>query len=137
VPIFPSAQWIDAFCDGLAAHPRAPHVAAHLGGVYHFVVDPAGPLPDQHVYAVSLAVRDGAVDVTRVDFQSPSRVGVRTNYERWQQLLRGQLDLGRAMLFGQVRISGDLGALINARSDVDVLVDALRAVDTTWLEELA
>ncbi len=137
MPIFPSAEWIDAFCDGLAAHPRAPHAATTLGGVYRFVVDPAGPLPDRHVYAVALAVVDGDVDVTRVDPDAPSRVGVRTDYERWQQLLRGQLDLGRAMLLGRVRISGDLGALLKAQSDLDVLVDALRAVDTIWLEARA
>ena len=137
MPVFPSSAWIDAFCQQLAAQPRAGSAARVLGGVYQFVVDPAGPLPDQHVYAVSLAVRNGEADVARVDPESPSRVGVRTDYERWQQLLLGRLDLGRAMLLGRIRISGDLGALLNAQSDLHVLVDALRAVDTVWLEARA
>jgi hypothetical protein len=135
VPIFPSVAWIDAFCGSLAAHPRAPHAAVTLGGVYRFVVDPAGPLVERHVYSVSLGVQAGATQVARVDPEAPSRVGVRMDYRRWQRLLQGQLDLGRAMIFGQVRITGDLAALFNARDDLDVLVDALRSVDTVWLED--
>lgn len=118
--MFSSVEWIDAFCDELAAHPRAAHAAVSLGGVYRFVVDPAGPLPHQRVYAVSLGDR------------------------RWRRrrdacgsghaVAGRRLDLGRAMLFGRVRITGDLGALPNARSALDVLVDALRAFDTAWLE---
>lgn len=138
VPRFPSVEWIDAFCTELAAHPRAAHAASHVGGIYRFVVDPGGPLQQRQHYQVSLASVDGRAHVTRSDDpEVRARVGVRTDYPHWQQLLRGQLDLGRAMLFGRIRISGDLAALLNARSDVDVLVEALRAVDTIWLEHAA
>lgn len=135
MPTFPSTAWIDAFCVELAAHPRAAHAAAHLGGVYRFIIEPGGPLAERRQYQVSLAVADGAAKVTRLDGADTVRVAVRTDYRRWQQLLRGQLDLGPAMLFGRVRITGDLAALLNAREDVDVVVDALRAVDTVWLED--
>lgn len=135
VPRFPSVEWIDAFCDMLAAHPRAARAASHLGGVYRFVIDPGGPLTQRQQYQVLLAAVDGRAQVTRIDEPGArARVGVRTDYPYWQQLLRGQLDLGRAMLFGRIRISGDLAGLLNARDDVDVVVDALRAVDTVWLE---
>ena len=135
MPTFPSTEWIDAFCDELAQHPRAAHAADHLGGVYRFVVDPGGPLQEQCRYEVSLSVVDGKAQVERIREAEQVRVAVRTDYGRWQQLLRGQLDLGPAMLFGRIRISGDLAALLNARDDVDVVVAALRAVDTVWLED--
>jgi len=137
VPVFPSAEWIDAFCERLASHPRAAHAATSLGGIYHFVVDPSGPLHESHRYAVLLAVDGGDTRVHRVGHDVPPRVTVKTDYERWRQLLRGQLDLGPAMLFGRIRIAGDLAALLNARDDVDVVVDALRGVDTIWLEARA
>jgi hypothetical protein len=136
VPTFPSTEWIDAFCDELAAHPRAAEAAAHLGGVYRFVVDPGGPLLEQHQYEVLLSVVDGKAQVERIEAAERVRVAVRTDYGRWQQLLRGQLDLGPAMLFGRIRISGDLAGLLNASEDVDVVVHALRAVDTVWLENV-
>lgn len=135
VPTFPSTEWIDAFCDELAAHPRAVHAAARLGGIYRFVIDPGGPLTERRQYQVALTVANGAAEVVRVDEVDSVRVTVRTDYGLWQRLLRGQLDLGPAMLFGRVRISGDLAALLNARDDVDVVVDALRAVDTVWLDD--
>lgn len=134
MPTFPSSEWIDAFCDELAAHPRAASAATHLGGVYHFVVDPGGPLAAQRQYHVSLSVEDGAAQARRIAEARAVRVSVRTDYGRWQQLLRGQLDLGPAMLFGRIRVSGDLAGLLAARADVDVVMDALRAVDTVWLE---
>jgi hypothetical protein len=135
VPTFPSAEWIDAFCEELAAHPRAAHAAASLGGVYRFIIDPGGPLADRRQYHVSLSVTDGHVLVARVDEAGTARVTVRTDYDHWRQMLRGQLDLGPAMLFGRVQIGGDLAALLGAQQDVGVVVDALRAVDTIWLEQ--
>ena len=134
VPTFPSAEWIEDFCRELAVHPRAAHAAATLGGVYRFIIEPGGPLTERRQYDVALSVSDGGATVRRVDRAEQVRVTVRTDYPRWQQLLRGELDLGPAMLFGRVRISGDLAALLNARDDVDVVFDALRAVDTEWLE---
>lgn len=134
MPVFPSSEWIDAFCEELASHPRAPAAAASLGGVYRFVVDPGGPLHEQHTYAVLLGVDDGHAVARPAAVSETPRVIVRTDYRRWRQLLEGRLDLGPAMLFGQLRISGDMAGLLNARGDVDVVVDALRGVDTDWLD---
>ena len=134
VPIFPSSAWIDAFCRELAAHPRAAEAAATLGGVYRFVIEPGGPLTERRQYDVALSALEGGARVRRIDDAERVRVTVRTDYPRWQQLLRGELDLGPAVLFGRVRIGGDLAALLSAGDDVDVVLDALRAVDTDWLE---
>jgi hypothetical protein len=134
VPTFPSSEWIDAFCRELATHPRAAHAAATLGGVYRFVIDPGGPLAERRQYDVALSALDGRATVRRIEDAERVRVTVRTDYPRWQQLLRGELDLGPAVLFGRVRIGGDLAALLSAGDDLDVVLDALRAVDTDWLE---
>lgn len=135
MPLFPSAQWIDAFCEQLEAHPRASEAAASLGGVYRFVVEPSGPLAARHTYEVVLVGADDGASAWRVEGSPAARVTVRTDYNRWRQLLLGTLDLGPAMLFGRIRITGDLPALLNARDDVDVVVDALRRVDTQWMTE--
>ena len=135
MPLFPSTEWMDAFCQQLAAHPRAPHAAKSLGGTYRFVVDPAGPLRQRHTYEMLLAVDDGDARAERITISGTPRVTVRTDYSRWRQLLEGRLDIGPAILFGRLRISGDMAALLHSRDDVDVLVDALRKVDTSWSEQ--
>lgn len=136
MPIFPSPEWMDAFCAELVAHPRAADAATRLHGVYRFVVDPGGPLTDRHTYEILLAAVDSAVRADRLDGDRPAspRVVVQTDYGRWRQLLEGRLSLGPALLFGHLRISGDMAALMGSRGDVDVLMEALREVDTVWLD---
>ena len=134
MPVFPSSEWIDAFCDRVTAHPRAASAAANLGGVYRFVVDPAGPLREQHTYEILLAVQDGHARAERVAGTDAPRVVVRTDYGRWRRLLEGRLELAPAVLFGRVRVSGDMAALVRSGDDADVLVDSLRHVETIWLE---
>ncbi|MBW3605923.1 MAG: SCP2 sterol-binding domain-containing protein [Actinobacteria bacterium] len=135
MPVFPSSEWIDAFCAELAGHPRAAQAATNLGGVYRFVVEPAGPLHDRRTYEVLLDARDGRAHAEQVTGTPSPRVAVRTDYGRWRQLLEARLDLGPALLFGRLRLTGDMAALMRSRDDVDVVVDALRRVDTTWLDD--
>jgi len=137
VPVFPSTEWMDAFCAELVAHPRAADAATRLRGVYRFVVEPGGPLVDRHTYEISLVPTGPGVRAHRVDGSAAPRVVVVTDYGRWRQLLEGRLNLGTAMLFGQLRISGDMAALMGSRGEVDVLIDALRKVDTVWLDDAA
>ena len=135
MPVFPSTEWMDAFCDELVAHPRAEGAATRLHGVYRFIIEPGGPLVDRHAYEISLAPTGAGVRAHRVDGTAAPRVVVVTNYGRWRQLLEGRLNLATAMLLGQLRISGDMATLMGSRGEVDVLIDALREVDTIWLED--
>lgn len=134
MPVFPSPEWIDAFCHQLTAHPRSADVARSLGGVYRFVVEPGEVLPERQTYEVLIAVDGDVTRARQVTGSLSPRITVRTDYRRWRQLLLGQLDLGPAVLFGRLRVSGDVGALLAAQSDADVLLDALRGVDTLWLD---
>ena len=138
VPVFPSTEWMDAFCAQLVAHPRAGDAATRLRGVYRFVVDPSGPLVARHTYEIRLAAVDSGVRAERLhDIADSPRVVVRTEYSRWRQLLEGSLDVGPALLFGHLRISGDMAALMGSSGDVDVLLEALREVETVWLDGLS
>ena len=134
MPIFPSGEWMTAFCDELASQPDAERVAASLAGTYRFVVQPAGPLTSPHVYEVTIGVGpDGpAVTWSAGDGRAPT-LEMTANYERWRQLISGTLDIPVAMMLGRLRVRGDLGRLTRRAADVAPLLDALRAVDTTWL----
>lgn len=135
MPVFPSSEWMDEFCARLASHPQAGDVAAGLQGVYRFVVDPGGPLEQRHSYDVSITASNGGADVAVLDGPGQPRLTLTTDYRRWQQLVRGELDVGMAVMLRRLKVSGDLSSLMGNVGTARPLVESLHAVETVWLEE--
>ena len=137
MPVFPSYEWMEEFCERLESHPEAAEVATALDGVYRFVVEPGGPLDEQHVYDVSIRPTRNGSEVAVVDGDGDKpRLTMTTNYGRWQQLVRGELDVGMAVMLRRLRVSGDLTSLMGNVSSARPLLESLHEVDTTWLENL-
>jgi hypothetical protein len=135
MPVFPSAEWMDAYCDRLAAQPRAHEVATALDGVYRFVVEPGGPLTDHHRYDVEIRPDQGRI-AGRLDEPVPRpRLTLAAAYPRWRQLITGQLDIARALLLRRLKVSGDLAALRGRLDTTAPLTRALGEVPSTWLED--
>lgn len=136
MPLFPSAAWVEAFCDHFVAHPNAAAAAETLEGTYRFVIEPAGPLTERHVY--DLGIRpDGDSGATAELLDGPSgtpRLQLRADYGNWRRLIAGQLDIGMALMLRRIRVTGDLSSLTRNLSSARPLTDALSAVDTQWLE---
>ena len=137
MPLFPSHEWMADFCDRLADHSEAADVAEALDGVYRFVIDPAGPLTERQTYDVSISPTDAGAEIGLVDGEGDEnpRLTLTADYRRWQQLVRGELDVGMAVMLRRLRVSGDLTRLMGNLSNAAPLVDSLHEVDTTWLEE--
>lgn len=136
MPLFPSPEWIEAFCDHVRAHPEAPEVAQALAGVYRFVIEPAGALAQRQSYDLEVRPGDdgGPPEVQPLEEQSAApRLTVTADYNRWRQLVSGELDLGLAVMLRRVKVSGDIGALTRGLSSTRPLLDAMNAVETEWL----
>lgn len=135
MPTFPSVEWIDAFCDRLRRHPRAGETAAALHGTYRFVVMPSGPLPDERSFDMRITPAADGAAVTRLDHpDGEPRLTLTADYDRWRQLIRGELDVGLALMLRRLRVSGDLAGVRGGLGSAGPLIDALRAVDSQWLE---
>ena len=136
MPVFPSYEWMAEFCERLEAHPDAVDIAAALDGVYRFVVEPAGPLAERHTYDVEIRPDGDGAQVGVIEEDGPApRLTLTTDYRRWQQLVRGELDVGMAVMLRRLRVSGDLSRLMGSVGSATPLVESLGAVETTWLEE--
>lgn len=134
MPVFPSDEWVDEFCERLRAHPGAERMAAALDGVYRLTIEPAGALAERRSYDVVIEPGDGGATVTPSEAPADRpRLEIAAGYDRWVQLLRGELDVRMAYLLRRIRISGDLGSVTSSLSDARPLLDALRAVDSTFL----
>lgn len=135
MPVFPSGEWMEAFCAQLAVQPEAGRMADALAGTYRLVIQPAGRLDDQHVYHVTIASGvNGDPRVTwSIDDGTAPTFELTADYERWRQLISGTLNVPLAMVLGRLHVRGDLGRIMSRAADARPLLDALRAVDTQWL----
>jgi hypothetical protein len=130
---FPSEEWMEAFAAHLRAHPNAGETAEALDGVYRFVIEAAGPLTERHEYDVVMRPGEPKPTIGLVAGGEEPRLILRADYTRWAKLIRGELDVGTAVLFRRLRISGDLAGLRRQLDDVKPLTQALSAVETEWL----
>ena len=134
MPRFPSAAWMDALCGQIETQEDIGEVADALDGVYRFVIEPAGPVGERHVYDVALRPSgDGGATASLVDGDAPDpRLTLTASYERWRQLITGRLDVGMAIMLRRLRVGGDLSGLVREVSTAKPLMNALRSVDTDW-----
>jgi hypothetical protein len=135
MPLFPSHDWMTEFCERIESHPDSGEIAEPLDGVYRFVIEPAGPLEERHTYDVSIRPSGNGVKVAVVEGDESPRLSMTADYRRWQQLVRGELDIGMAVMLRRLKVSGDLSSLMRNVSSAGPLVEALHEVDTTWLED--
>lgn len=133
MPRFPSREWIEQFCEQVRSHPRAGEVAGALDGVYRFVIQPAGAVSAEHVYDVEIRPdAGGGARAGVVDGQAAPRLTLTADAQRWEQLIKGQLDVGLAVMLRRLRVAGDLAGLRGELGNAKPLLEALRGVDTQW-----
>jgi hypothetical protein len=138
MPVFPSDEWVEEYCRRLEEHPEAGTAAAALAGIYRFVIEPAGPLDSRHEYHLQSRPDGDGAQVRRRDRPDEQpRLSLAARYDRWRQLIEGRLDVGRAVLFRQLRVGGELLALRRDLASARPLTDALRQVDTDWPDDRA
>jgi len=133
---FASAEWIEAVVAAVNAHPDLPMALAGLPSDAAFVVEAQAPAFPRTV-AVHAHQGDGRIARWRILADEddilelePAYV-LRAPYGIWKTLLAGR-DPVQAALSGQLRVQGDLEALVR-RAGYRYLVDAaLRKVATEF-----
>ncbi len=131
MPVFPSDEWIAAYCAELERDPRSGAMARALHGVYRFVVEPSGPVTDRAVYDVEIAPNGTGASVKPLagPVETP-RLTIAASYPRWVQLLHGELDIPLAVMLRRIKVSGDVRAVTSNLDDAKPLLDALSAVES-------
>lgn len=134
MPAFPSRAWMMELCEHVVAHPDAGALARGLDGVYAFVVDPTGPVHTRQRY--DLAIHPAAADGARAELLDESaaqpRITFTARFDRWWQLINGNLDPRLAIMLRRLKVSGDVWRLGKQLSTVTPLLEALARVETRW-----
>lgn len=136
---FASREWVEAVVAALNAQPDLPRALAGLGRDAALVVEAERPAFPRSV-AVHAEHERGRVVRVRVLADEddllelePAYV-VRAPYRAWRSLLAGA-DPVKAALAGQVRVEGDLEALVRRAGYRHVVDAALAAVVTEFPQE--
>lgn len=126
---------MEAYCGHLSAHAGFDTLASRMEGVYRFVVEPSGPLTDRHGYDVKVQPGDdleaACAQLLAEPAPSPT-LAMTATYERWRQLIVGELDIGMAVMSRRLKVSGDLTRLLSRLESASPLIDSLRQVETEW-----
>ncbi len=137
--VFPSEGWLRAFVAAVNLHPDLAEALRGLGGDLAAVVE-ADPPDIPEPLAAYGRHQDGRISAVRL-LQDADEVWelapayvVRAPYRVWKSLLRGG-DPVRAALSGQVRVTGELQALVRKANYRYVVDTALRAIETEFLDE--
>lgn len=143
MPTFPTRAWMEALCERVVAQPQARSLAETLDGVYAFVVEPAGPVTQRHRYDLAIrphpppsAVGDGGgahAEVLDEPVSAPQLVFT-ARFDRWWQLITGELDPRLAIVLRRLKISGDAWRIGKDLGSAKPLLDALGEVETRWPE---
>lgn len=134
MPAFPSREWMVELCEHVTAHPDAGALARGLDGVYAFVVDPAGPVRIRHRYDLAIHP-DGVGGASAELLDAPAsgpRLTFTARFDRWWQLLNGDLNPRLAIVLRRLKVSGDVWGLGQQLSTVTPLLEALARVETRW-----
>lgn len=127
---FPSLDWMQAYADVVAAHPRAVDLAGALQGRYRFVITPGDGLAEEHRY--DLVVGGDPTFAVEAGAAPAATLAVTASYGRWKGLLTGQADFAMSFLMRRIKVDGDIGAVRSRLSDAKPLLDCLREVPTTF-----
>lgn len=131
MPTFPRAEWMTAYADTVAAHPRADAMSTALAGRFRFVVKAGGGLETRLVH--DMVVAPGGVFVAEPGDESmPATLTVTADYPRWKGLITGKADFVMSFLMRKVKVQGDLSTVRDQLSDARPLLECLHSVPTEF-----
>lgn len=120
------AAWRDAINDSAAFRTTGQHWHWPVGIAF----EAEGDRPTRYVH---LECDNGSCDDARVVDQPTFETdpfGLSASYSRWFELLRGELDPIRALVFHRIQLRGDLPTIIRHIGCAKAVLEAARQVDT-------
>lgn len=140
MPLFPSAEWLDAYAAKINASPEYAEAAATWEGdlTYVFGAEPDKGVPADVWVWMDLfhgACRSQRYDVGEVD-GSAAKFLIRAPYTRWKEVMTGDLDPIKGMMTGKLKLKGNLATLVRYTRAAKVLVSLAGEVETHWADEV-
>jgi putative sterol carrier protein len=138
--IMGTPSWLYAFETLIKEDPEYRQVGKGWHGtvIEHIVADPEVGLEEDMFLMMDL--EDGECRSVRL---VPAEAGEKGDfvltapYERWKQVMLGELDPVKGMMQGKIRLRGDLPTIVRYVKASTRLVNLVGQVDTIFLDEMA
>ncbi len=137
--VFPSAEWVVAYRDAINANPRYREAAAtwDLGALALVCKAKAGSSLAEDV-AIWLDLHLGECRAARLiplTEMAGTPFVLTAEYDRWKQVIKGELDPIKALLQGKIRLKGNLAAVVRFVGASKALVATASLVETRFVDE--
>jgi putative sterol carrier protein len=106
--------------------------------IIHITADPAVGLDEDMYLLIDLWHGD-----CRAVRMVPTAVGeegdyvLTAAYERWKQVMTGELDVVKGLMQGKIKLKGHLPTIVRYNKAATRLVDLVATIDTIFLDEMA
>lgn len=131
---FGSAEWLQALRDELNRSQDYADAARNWEGDFYFLVDPEGPVAERMYMYVDLwhgKCREARV-VQNPSTKTPAYV-MSGPYSKWKKVVTGQLDPLQAMATGQLKLKGNMIAIMKHVKAAQEIVRACTRIETEFI----
>ncbi len=137
--LFPTDPWFQELIERINGSAGYREAAETWEGDVAFVVEAE---PDNNMPETVWGYLDlwhgvcrggGVVDAGR---GAEARYVIRAPYSRWKEVVRGELDPGKAMMQGKLKVQGDLPTIVRYVRAANELVNLTGEVDTEFPDEV-
>jgi putative sterol carrier protein len=132
--IFPSPEWLQSLFDKLNSDERYAQIARNWEGDMCVVIEPSGPLTEQHIYYLDLWHGKCRKTETLKDLSSvKSKFVLTATYENISHIMKGELDPMQAMMTRKLQVHGSMAYMMRNVPTVLDFVRCCREVTTEIL----
>ena len=135
---FPSKEWLQALKEKLNTDEKYAEIASKWEGEIAFFIEPGGPIKDTLLFYTDLwhgKCRDAFVveNLEQLDELAPAFI-LRSPYQSFVRVLKGQLDPMQAMITRKLKVQGSMGYMMRNVPTVLEFVRCAKEIDTEFIE---
>lgn len=131
---FGSTEWVQALQDELNKSPAYEDAARNWEGDFYFVVDPEGPVTEPiYLYMDLWHGKSREAFVAADPKQKNPAFVLSGKYGKWKQVVTAKLDPIQALATGQLKIKGNMVAILKNVKAAQEIVRACTRIDTEFV----
>ena len=137
--IFPSVEWMEEYKKQINASEGYKKAAANwTAGVVALVISAKPEIGINEDFGMWLDLHQGVCrDAKKVSLEEAQKAPfcIISDYARWKQVIKKELEPVKGMMQGKLRLKGDLPTIVRYVKAAQELVECTTRIETKFLDE--